>query len=111
MTIEEVIDWLRNEAPEDRTNFGWYQGDSYRGYYDCFAVEPADRETTIGEMISVLEDAIGQTFEGYKGGEFTMYEDTPVFYAHYGSGGPAITKGFLKAMFKDPDFNYMDFKE
>jgi len=25
--------------------------------------------------------------------------------------GPAITKGFLKAMFNDPDFNYMDFKE
>ena len=60
-------------------------------------------------MVGVLEDAIGETFTGYKGGEFKMDGDTPVYYAPYGSTGPEITKGFLKAMFSDPEFNYTDF--
>ena len=44
-------------------------------------------------MKEILKEALlahGKTFEGYKGGEFTMEGDTPVWYSHYGTTGPAI---------------------
>ena len=109
MTIQEVIDWLSN-CEYKGTVHGWFEGGSYRGYYDCFSAEPAGDYREVFEMIAVLEDAIGSTFTGYKGGEFTMSADTECFYAPYGSTGPLITRGFLKAMFTDPDFNYKDFE-
>lgn len=108
MTIGETIEWLRG-CGHSGTEHGWICGDSYRGYYDCFSVEPAECYVSVQEMIGVLEEAIGETFTGYKGGEFTMDVDTPVFYAHYGNTGPEITRGFLKAMFTDPEFDYTDF--
>lgn len=42
---------------------------------------PADR------FLAMLRAAVGQTFQGYKGGDFTMAEDTPVWVANYGDTG------------------------
>ena len=36
------------------------------------------------------EKANGSKFEGYKGGDFTMTRDTPVWFSHYADTGPAI---------------------
>ena len=65
---------------------------SYRGYYIDLAFAPLyDTEPrTVKEALDAAEDAHGKTFEGYKGGEFTMEGDTPVWYSHYGTTGPAI---------------------
>ena len=65
---------------------------SYRGYYIDLAFAPLyDTEPrTVKEALKEALLAHGKTFEGYKGGEFTMEGDTPVWYSHYGTCGPAI---------------------
>jgi len=91
MNISEVIDWLedyKQKYPDATTKFGWTKGGSYRGYYDEFSVEPSESEVDIDTMVNVLQNAIGQTFCGYKGGEFTMCEETNVYYAPYGTLDP-----------------------
>ena len=40
---------------------------------------------TVAEWIDVLKEAVGKTFTGYKGGDFTMGKGTPVYLAEYGS--------------------------
>lgn len=62
--------------------------DSWRGSYDELAlnfksyrneVEPM----TVRDFLKMLEETVGQTFTGYKGGEFEMDEDTPVWVDNY----------------------------
>jgi hypothetical protein len=59
---------------------------SYRGYYDQAAIGyDEDNELTVEEMISDLESAIdGRTFTGYKGGEYSYSEETPLHVDNYG---------------------------
>lgn len=67
--------------------------DSYRGYYSDLAIgfEEDKPGPTAGEFAKRLRDCIGQTFTGYKGGDFTMAEDTPVWVANYGkTSGTAV---------------------
>lgn len=64
---------------------------SYRGYYSDLAFEPADAPfVTASELLVDAKDALGKTFEGYKGGDFTMTETTPLWRAFYGSCGEAM---------------------
>lgn len=57
---------------------------SYRGYYDHLAIEPGGKPGTVAEAVTELQGAIGKTFQGYKGGDYTMTQDTPVWVSHYG---------------------------
>lgn len=64
---------------------------SYRGYYEQLAIEPGE-VTTAGELASALDAAVGATFYGYKGGNYTMSRNTPVWFSGYGEAtGCAIT--------------------
>lgn len=66
---------------------------SYRGYYDQLALGYQDSGDGIkvGALLEKLKEAVGKQFCGYKGGEYTMYEDTVVWVAnHNESGGTAI---------------------
>lgn len=65
--------------------------DSWRGVYAELALgwgenrrrdQPALR--TVGELLQNLRAAVGRTFEGYKGGQFTMGLGTPVWCDNYG---------------------------
>lgn len=99
MNVQSIIDYLEEYKTENGDCIvanGWYNSDSYRGYYQELAVEPADFPVTIETLINTLRDSIGETFQGYKGGEYMMEEDSTVFYASYGCTGPEITKAFLK---------------
>lgn len=58
---------------------------SYRGYYSDLAFHQGDSATTAGELLTVCKGALGMSFEGYKGGDFLMEEDTPLWIASYGS--------------------------
>ena len=40
---------------------------------------------TVEEWIGVLKEAIGKTFTGYKGGNYLMSKNTPVWLAEYGN--------------------------
>jgi len=57
---------------------------SYRGYYSDLAIERGGSEVTIAEMVDRLQNAVGETYEGYKGGDYTMSRSTPVWVASYG---------------------------
>jgi hypothetical protein len=64
---------------------------SYRGYYSDLAFEPTAEPITVGALLAECEAALGRPFTGYKGGEFPMEADTPLWVAPYGhSGGRAI---------------------
>ena len=65
--------------------------DSYRGYYEDLAIGYSHEECTVGELLQRLENAAGEVFEGYKGGEYQMNKNTAVWVADYGSTGRAIT--------------------
>lgn len=65
---------------------------SYRGYYSDLALDfttkyDADDFTdidTVGELLKEAKACIGKTFTGYKGGDFTMDETTPLWVSDYG---------------------------
>ena len=62
---------------------------SYRGYYDHLAFgwcdsDERDSLDTVGKLRSNVSDAMGRTFEGYKGGDFVMHRGTPLWVAEYG---------------------------
>ena len=89
-SLNDLIDRLE-ELPQDMPIL-LGEAHSYRGYYIDLAFAPLyDTETrTVKEALKEALLAHGKTFEGYKGGEFTMEGDTPVWYSHYGTCGPAI---------------------
>jgi len=53
-------------------------GDSYK------QKEIGCKNPTARQWIEVLKEAQGKTFIGYKGGDFTMSKNTPVWLAEYG---------------------------
>jgi len=75
--------------------------DSWRGSYSELALgfklsgydneDDHFAETTAETLLSELKGAIGKEYTGWKGGEFTMNRDTPVWVSNQGnSGGTGI---------------------
>ena len=64
---------------------------SYRGYYDMVAISRG-KKCSVGQFLKLAKEAIGGTFTGYKGSEFTMTKMTPVWVSEYGmSSGIGVT--------------------
>lgn len=63
---------------------------SYRGYYSDLAFEEVDNPQTAGELLRECREANGRDFTGYKGGDFRMHNDTPLWGAERGRCGQAI---------------------
>jgi len=62
---------------------------SYRGYYEDLALVVEEVEiptTSVDDMLGTLYGAMGRKFEGYKGGEYLMGEDTPLWVTFDSSG-------------------------
>lgn len=57
---------------------------SWRGVYAHLSFEPCDREVTLDECLAECRATNGRTLEGYKGGDFTMTDGTPVWVSGYG---------------------------
>jgi hypothetical protein len=100
MNLEELIDFLSTRRPEIAVPLGFHNPHSYRGYYDCVAFEPLEN-TTVGEMLEVAKEALGSTYQGYKGGDFTMSEYTDVYLAEWGKTGEMIGEVLLRYMVGD----------
>jgi len=64
---------------------------SYRGYYSDLAFESGEG-VTVEQFRKECQSALDTTFEGYKGGDFLMGADTPLWNSGYGTsnGGRAI---------------------
>lgn len=93
MTLGKLIDLLK-KMPQDRPivfDFDLSVSPlslmSYRGYYCDLAVdrtEPGDI-VTVESFLEICKDAMGNTFTGYKGGEFLMGKTTPIWISEYGN--------------------------
>lgn len=89
-TLGILIDWLKTQNPKLVVKDGFGSPHSDRGSYDELAFTPKD-EATIGEMLRQAKSAVGKTFTGWKGGDYKMDLDTPVYIGEYGECGDAIT--------------------
>jgi hypothetical protein len=64
---------------------------SYRGYYSDLALNPVGGPVwTADQLLREAKFVINTELTGYKGGEFLMTKDTPLWLARYGGLGPAI---------------------
>ena len=63
---------------------------SYRGYYCDLAFERPDHPITAAEAIALCRRMMGAVLSGYKGGEYTMGANTPVWLAEWGCTGSKI---------------------
>jgi len=97
MSLGEVIDALRKAEPGADVQFDFcYTAPSlavhsYRGWYNHLAIgwEAPDGPKHNGsywprasDLLAKLEAANGAEFEGYKGGDYTMTSETPVWVAN-----------------------------
>ena len=89
MTLGKMIKALE-AMPETMKIKGLGELDSYRGYYEDLAFEPLEGERSVEEILVQCRAAMGQVFEGYKGGNFVMGALTPIWLAHYGDCGKKI---------------------
>jgi hypothetical protein len=105
MSLGQLIDKLkevraRNNKEDATVNFDFEYArpadfSSWRGVYAELALGFAfDGDyTTLDDLIARAERAVGHTYDGYKGGEFTMTRDTPVWVANYGNSGSTAVTG------------------
>lgn len=102
MTLGELISFLEQRNPELVVRLGFDSAHSYRGYYEQLAFTPA-RDVTVGTMLASARNALGETFTGYKGGEFTMHEYTRVWVSERGCTGESIGPALLAYMVGEAD--------
>lgn len=87
-TLGALIDNLENIGGEVMIE-GLCAPHSYRGYYCDLAFERGERKT-IAETLAMLRGCLGESYEGYKGGDFYMNKGTPIWIADYGCTGVKI---------------------
>lgn len=83
MTLGGLIDVLESMDRNTPVNLG--DPHSYRGYYSDLGLTPCD--ATVQDLLNDCRSAMGRVFYGYKGGEFIMHQNTPVWVASWGSTG------------------------
>lgn len=94
LTLGQAIKRLGELAAESPIRLDWIDQSpgepmSYRGYYSDLAFDFCDK-ATVGDFLKACKASLGKTFEGYKGGDFIMGEETPLWAADYGNTGRAI---------------------
>jgi len=96
----EAISPKRNDGTTKDVSFDFGSAipttlDSWRGDYSQLALgydltgydseKNHMNETSIVDLLAELKSAIGKTFEGWKGGEYTMDESTDIWVANSGN--------------------------
>lgn len=94
VTLGKMIEALSAMPPETNVQLdvGGTPGrpHSYRGYYSDLSFAPSPEPITAEKFLEVCKQALGNSYEGYKGGDFKMDERTPLWSAPYGTTGRAI---------------------
>lgn len=83
MGLQELIDALAAADQNHVAPLGFAEPMSYRGYYYDVAFEPA-HNVTVASMLAHAKSALGATFMGYKGGDYTMGPYTDCYIAGWG---------------------------
>ncbi len=86
--LEDLIKFLEKLDQDKIVKFGFGEPHSFRGYYQDLAFDRVDN-ARIGDMLSFAKGAIGKTFTGYKGGEYTMEAFTDVWISNEGTSNCA----------------------
>jgi hypothetical protein len=89
MTLGGLIDRLEQFDSQMEID-GICEPHSYRGYYSDLAFKLCGYKRKVADTLAMAKDCMGETFEGYKGGDFEMSRNTPVWIANYGSCGERI---------------------
>ena len=97
MNLDALINSLMRLDPATPMRPGFSNPHSYRGVYADVAFSPVN-ESTAGEMLGYAKAALGSTFQGWKGGEFTMDGQCYVYLAERGDCGEAIEPLTITAM-------------
>lgn len=91
ITLGALIALLEERDPEETVVFDFgglvpTHVSSYRGFFDhlALAYEERSKDMLVAELLTELKGAIGHVFGGWKGGEFEMTEDTPIWAANRG---------------------------
>lgn len=102
MTLAELITALEAADPDRVVPHGFTNPHSYRGYYDELAFEPA-ANVTVADMLDDARSALGSTYEGWKGGDFTMRGHTDCWLSEEGrASGDTISALLLQLMLAEP---------
>lgn len=84
--LGKLIERLEREDPNRVLPLGFANPHSWRGDYYALAFEPV-ANISIGDMLAAARSAVGATYEGWKGGDFTMGEYSDCWIAREGEAG------------------------
>lgn len=106
MTIGELISLLETFNQGDDVYFDFCgtvptHVSSWRGVYAEAALGWSERDgaPTVAELIARLRSAIGQGFDGWKGGEFIYSKDTPIHIDNPGKWTSTEISGVVGSSF------------
>jgi hypothetical protein len=88
MTLGGLIGRLEELSDTEVDAFSGPQ--SYRGYYCDLAFEKVEGKISAADLLTMCKGAMGEVYQGYKGGEYQMGRNTPVWIASYGCCGQRI---------------------
>lgn len=80
LTLGGLIDALTAMRPDEEVVNLTAPG-SYRGYYSDLYFERGEGTRPASELLALARSCMGETFQGYKGGDFTMSRNTPLWIA------------------------------
>ena len=116
VALQKVPEDWRDEV---RIMFRWGRADvgslcSYRGYYDRLALGfDGSGCESVGSLLKKCLATVGETFEGYKGGNYRMGFDTLLHVANYGDTSDTRIVGVTwdNRDFDEPDFSKVAYIE
>lgn len=100
LVLGELIEELEKHPDTARVRFDFANFEpngfcSYRGFYDHLSLMyRRSHSATIGELLAAARNAVGGTFSGWKGGEFTMGRGTPIWVSDSGDSDGTTIIGF-----------------
>lgn len=88
LTLGELIDKLKQFNKKmivkiDFNNLSPAAAMSYRGYYSDLAFDWSNDDINVQDFLDICKNTINTELEGYKGGEFLMESNTPVWIDEY----------------------------
>lgn len=98
LTLDELIFLLKKQKQDRKVefDFAYFSPDldsigSYRGFYEDLAIGFKDHDyddrPTVKQLREALEKMIGTKITGYKGGDYTVTNETAVWCANWSETG------------------------
>lgn len=117
----ELLDHFRPEQSvmfEGKDNLAPCNPQSYRGVYSHLALDYQSTPQTIKALTAELRDCVGRGFGGYKGGEYTMQNETTLWVARWGEysgyrilGAFVDSEGVVRLVVEIGDEDIEEYKE